>query len=80
MLGTGPCRISSSSPPGTTSAPRAIRFRASQLLADCDNICATMGIAERDMNFGVIPFSHSYGFSNLLTAAARPRRPPRGQR
>ena len=52
---------------GTTSAPRAIRFRASQLLADCDNICATMGITAADVNFGVIPFSHSYGFSNLIT-------------
>ncbi len=52
---------------GTTSAPRAVRFRAAQLVADCDQICATMGITEGDLNFGVIPFSHSYGFSNLLT-------------
>ena len=52
---------------GTTSAPRAIRFRAAQLLADCDQICATMGFGPDDRNFGAIPFSHSYGFSNLLT-------------
>ena len=52
---------------GTTSLPRAIRFRAAQLVADCDSICDTMGITERDLNFGVIPFSHSYGFSNLVT-------------
>ncbi|MEA3211054.1 MAG: long-chain acyl-CoA synthetase [Chthoniobacter sp.] len=52
---------------GTTSMPRAIRFRAAQLVADCDNICATMGLTEDDLNFGVIPFSHSYGFSNLVT-------------
>lgn len=52
---------------GTTSAPRAIRFRAGQLLADCEHICTTMGITERDLNFGAIPISHSYGFSNLLT-------------
>jgi acyl-CoA synthetase (AMP-forming)/AMP-acid ligase II len=52
---------------GTTSRPRAIRFSAAQLMADCDNICDTMGIAESDLNFGVIPFSHSYGFSNLIT-------------
>src|SRR5208283_1942945 len=26
-----------------------------------------MGIASSDLNFGVIPFSHSYGFSNLIT-------------
>lgn len=52
---------------GTTSLPRAIRFRAAQLVADGDSICETMGITDRDLNFGVIPFSHSYGFSNLLT-------------
>src|SRR5438045_8409126 len=52
---------------GTTAAPRAIRFRSEQLLADCDQICATMGIEDGDLNFGAIPISHSYGFSNLLT-------------
>jgi acyl-CoA synthetase (AMP-forming)/AMP-acid ligase II len=52
---------------GTTAAPRAIRFRAHQLLADCNQICETMGISDGDLNFGVIPISHSYGFSNLLT-------------
>ncbi len=52
---------------GTTAAPRAIRFRSEQLLADCDQICATMGISDLDLNFGVIPISHSYGLSNLLT-------------
>lgn len=52
---------------GTTSRPRAIQFTAEQLAADCDNICETMGIGEGDVNFGVIPFSHSYGFSNLVT-------------
>jgi long-chain acyl-CoA synthetase len=51
---------------GTTGAPRAVRFRESQLLADCRNICETMGIRPNDVNFGVIPFSHSYGFSNLV--------------
>ena len=52
---------------GTTSAARVVRFRAAQLLADCDQICATMGFGPDDLNFGAIPFSHSYGFSNLLT-------------
>jgi long-chain acyl-CoA synthetase len=51
---------------GTTGAPRAVRFRESQLLADCRNICETMGIRPSDVNLGVIPFSHSYGFSNLI--------------
>jgi long-chain acyl-CoA synthetase len=52
---------------GTTAAPRAIRFRSHQLLADCNQICETMDISDGDLNFGVIPVSHSYGFSNLLT-------------
>jgi acyl-CoA synthetase (AMP-forming)/AMP-acid ligase II len=52
---------------GTTAAPRMIRFRSEQLLADCDQICNTMGLSDVDLNFGVIPISHSYGFSNLLT-------------
>jgi long-chain acyl-CoA synthetase len=52
---------------GTTAAPRAIRLRTEQLLADCNQICDTMGISDLDLNFGVIPISHSYGFSNLLT-------------
>ena len=52
---------------GTTSTPRAVRFRASQLLADCENICTTMGLTDVDLNYGVIPLSHSYGFSNLIT-------------
>src|SRR5438132_14068009 len=52
---------------GTTAIPRAVRFRSEQLLADCENICETMGISQDDLNFGVIPISHSYGFSNLLT-------------
>src|SRR2546423_2263884 len=52
---------------GTTAAPRAIRFRSEQLLADCIQICETMGIGADDVNFAVIPLSHSYGFSNLVT-------------
>src|SRR5581483_676524 len=60
-----PCLLKLTS--GTTAAPRAVRFRSEQLLADCTQICATMGITDVDLNFGVIPVSHSYGFSNLLT-------------
>jgi len=52
---------------GTTAAPRAIRFRSEQLLADCIQICDTMGIGGDDVNFAVIPLSHSYGFSNVVT-------------
>ncbi|HVE16446.1 MAG TPA: fatty acid--CoA ligase family protein [Chthoniobacterales bacterium] len=52
---------------GTSGAPRAILFTAEQLLADCDQICEAMGIGESDLNYGVVAFSHSYGFSNLIT-------------
>ena len=52
---------------GTTAEPRAIRFRSEQLVADCIQICDTMGIGDDDTNFAVIPLSHSYGFSNLVT-------------
>lgn len=52
---------------GTTGVPRAIRFSAAQLAADCANICETMGITADDLNYGVVPFAHSYGFSNLIT-------------
>jgi acyl-CoA synthetase (AMP-forming)/AMP-acid ligase II len=52
---------------GTTSEPRAIRFSAAQLLADCDNVCNTMGLSEDDRNYGIISFVHSYGFNNLIT-------------
>ena len=52
---------------GTTAQPRAIRFRSAQLLADAEQICDTMGISDADLNFAVIPLSHSYGFSNLIT-------------
>ena len=30
---------------GTTALPRAVRFQSDQLLADCDQICETMGFA-----------------------------------
>ena len=52
---------------GTTGLPRAVRFRESQLFSDCRNICSSMGLLTEDVNFGAIPFAHSYGFSNLVT-------------
>lgn len=53
---------------GTTDGkPRAIRFTKNQLLADCDQICETMKLDTQDLQYGVIPFSHSYGFSSLVT-------------
>ena len=52
---------------GTTAEPRTVRFTAAQLLADCDNVCDSMGLREDDRNYGAISFAHSYGFSNLIT-------------
>jgi long-chain acyl-CoA synthetase len=52
---------------GTSGDPRAVLFSAPQLLADCGQICSTMGLEPRDRNYGLVAFSHSYGFSNLVT-------------
>lgn len=47
--------------------PKGIVASEANLLADAVNICATMDIRAEDVNFGAIPMSHSYGFSNLVT-------------
>jgi len=52
---------------GSTGMPKGIVATEANLLADCVNICATMGIRPDDVNLGAIPMSHSYGFSNLVT-------------
>jgi long-chain acyl-CoA synthetase len=52
---------------GSTGRPKGIVTSEANLIADCRSICATMQIAPTDLNFGAIPFSHSYGFSNLVT-------------
>ncbi len=51
---------------GSTGAPRGIAFRGEQLLADVDQIVATMGLRSEWPNIGVISLAHSYGFSNLV--------------
>jgi long-chain acyl-CoA synthetase len=52
---------------GSTGKPKGIATSEANLIADCEQICATMDIRPDDVNFGAIPFSHSYGFSNLVT-------------
>jgi acyl-CoA synthetase (AMP-forming)/AMP-acid ligase II len=52
---------------GSTGKPKGIVASEENLFADCRNICLTMEIAPYDINFGAIPLSHSYGFSNLVT-------------
>ena len=51
---------------GSTGLPKGIVATEANLLADAENICATMDIRPDDLNLGAIPFSHSYGFSNLV--------------
>jgi len=52
---------------GSTGMPKGIVASEANLIADAANICATMDIRAGDVNFGAIPMSHSYGFSNLVT-------------
>jgi long-chain acyl-CoA synthetase len=51
---------------GTTATPRFVAFTAGQLMADAENIVATMGLRPDWPNLGVISLAHSYGFSNLV--------------
>ncbi|HEY0160653.1 MAG TPA: class I adenylate-forming enzyme family protein [Thermoanaerobaculia bacterium] len=51
---------------GSTGTPKGIVTTEANLIADCTNICSTMDIGPDDLNLGAIPFSHSYGFSNLV--------------
>src|SRR5690242_3842109 len=50
----------------STGLPRLIAFSADQLMADVDQIVATMGLRPDWPNLGVISLAHSYGFSNLV--------------
>jgi acyl-CoA synthetase (AMP-forming)/AMP-acid ligase II len=50
----------------TTGPPRLIAFTAHQLMADAENIVATMGLRSDWPNLGVISLAHSYGFANLV--------------
>jgi long-chain acyl-CoA synthetase len=52
---------------GSTGMPKGIVASEANLVADATNICATMDVRPGDLNLGAIPFSHSYGFSNLVT-------------
>ena len=51
---------------GTTATPRPLPFTAAQMIADGQQVCAGMGIGPDDVNFGAIPFGHSYGLGNLV--------------
>ncbi len=50
---------------GTTGQPRPLVFTAMEMLADAQQVTATMGISVADLNYALIPFGHSYGLGNL---------------
>jgi long-chain acyl-CoA synthetase len=52
--------------PAGTGAGRVVAFTAEQLVADAENIVATMGLRPDWPNLGVISLAYSYGFSNLV--------------
>ena len=41
------------------------------MLADGEQVCRGMDIRPDDVNFGLIPFGHSYGLGNLVENALR---------
>lgn len=51
---------------GSTGMPKGIVTTEANLIADCTQIVKTMDVRPDDVNLGAIPFSHSYGFSNLV--------------
>lgn len=51
---------------GTTGKMQAIPCLSGHLVADGENIIATMKIRSSDRNLGLIPLGHSYGLGNLL--------------
>lgn len=51
---------------GSTGVPRALAFTDAQMLADGRQVCAGMDLRPDDVNFGLIPFGHSYGLGNLV--------------
>jgi acyl-CoA synthetase (AMP-forming)/AMP-acid ligase II len=50
----------------TGGSARFVAFTAEQLMADAENIVATMGLRPDWPNLGVISLAHSYGYSNLV--------------
>lgn len=51
---------------GSTGAPRRVLFTAEALMADADQIVATMGLRREWPNVAAVSLAHSYGFSNLV--------------
>lgn len=51
---------------GSTGTPKALGFTHGQMIADGEQVCATMGIGPEDVNLAIIPLGHSYGLGNLV--------------
>jgi acyl-CoA synthetase (AMP-forming)/AMP-acid ligase II len=56
---------------GSSGEPRPLAFTSENMLADGQQICATMEIGPEDRNLGAIPFGHSYGLGNLVLPLLR---------
>lgn len=54
---------------GSTGEARGIATTAEALIADCDALTATMGLAGSDRYLTAIPLSHSYGLASLALPA-----------
>jgi acyl-coenzyme A synthetase/AMP-(fatty) acid ligase len=54
---------------GSTDVPRGIGVSAAAMIADAEQLEATMGIAASDRVFAAVPMSFSYGVGNLLVPA-----------
>ena len=52
--------------PGASGIPRGIFFNEGQVAADADRLVAAMDLKPTVPNLGVVSFSHSYGFSNVV--------------
>jgi acyl-coenzyme A synthetase/AMP-(fatty) acid ligase len=52
--------------PGASGVPRGIFLNEAQIMADAEQIVATMGLSPEVPNLAVISPAHSYGFSNIV--------------
>ncbi len=53
---------------GSTGEPRAAACSEASLIADCANLCGTMGIKSDDTSLAAISLAHRYGFGTLALA------------
>jgi long-chain acyl-CoA synthetase len=51
---------------GSVGTPRAVLVSEENLWNDGRHVVEAMGIGKSDVNYGVIPLSHSYGIGNLV--------------